>query len=162
MDLSLCYYGPRGRLILKVMFSLFLYGLRHTSWILWVSSGPCLGVHMIFSDVWCRYGKDKVRNSWWNAVPCFWCVVWRERNSICFEEKDKSWQMIRLNCLLVFHSWCKLKYDNETENLLEFIESLLSLAEVLFFFSSHVQNLQHSFVLFCWIQLQSSPVQKQI
>lgn len=57
---------------------------------------------------WNREGSITIQKERWKIVPArIWWTLWKERNQICFEDKENSLQKIKLNCLGLFHFWGK-------------------------------------------------------
>lgn len=48
-------------------------------------------------------GQSKKQLVWFTIPACIWLMIWRERNSRCFEEKQKS--RIKLDYIILFHFW---------------------------------------------------------
>ena len=56
--------------------------------------------------------KDRIR---WRIIPVsIWWAIWKERNSRCFEGKEKSVQEVKLNCILLLSFWCNQLYSKDT------------------------------------------------
>lgn len=92
-----------------------------------VSNGLCLGTHRIFCIVGTYRGCTKQEIiGLQNSSLYLWVIK-------CFEEKRKSVQRINLDCISLFHFWCKKEYVNEAETLLDFIDSPLRI-EVVYVF----------------------------
>lgn len=48
------------------------------------------------------------KNRWKTVHACIWWTISKERNSRCFEDRCSSIHKIKMNCLLLFHFWCKM------------------------------------------------------
>lgn len=53
-----------------------------------------------------------------------WWTIWRERNLRRFEGKNSRIQKIKLDCILLLDIWCKQEYINDSEIILQFLESV--------------------------------------
>lgn len=61
----------------------------------------------------------------WGMIPAsIWWTLWNKRNSRCFEDNTNSIQKIKMNCLLLFHFWCKLEYIADSEAIIDVLGSL--------------------------------------
>lgn len=48
------------------------------------------------------------QKTWWRLIPaCIWWTVRKERNLRVFEDRYNSLQDVKMNCILLFHFWCK-------------------------------------------------------
>ncbi|WMV15374.1 hypothetical protein MTR67_008759 [Solanum verrucosum] len=54
---------------------------------------------------WIRRGGSKRQKTWWNLIPhCIWWTVWKERNSMNFEDISNSIHKVKwnLHCISIF------------------------------------------------------------
>jgi len=66
--------------------------------------------------------KDRTR---WRIIPaCIWWTIWKERNSRCFENVENGVQKIKLNFILLLCFWCNQIYTNDTDTIIDVLESI--------------------------------------
>ncbi|WMV33213.1 hypothetical protein MTR67_026598 [Solanum verrucosum] len=72
-----------------------------------------------------NYNGGAVRQKkWWKLVTaCKWWTIWKERNYKEFSKTSNSVHKVKMNCILLFHFWCKVNYVQETESLVDMIGS---------------------------------------
>ena len=66
--------------------------------------------------------KDRGR---WRIIPgaILW-VVWKERNSRCFESIENNEQKVKLNFMLLLVFWCNQLYSNDTVSIINVLGSI--------------------------------------
>ncbi|WMV07056.1 hypothetical protein MTR67_000441 [Solanum verrucosum] len=74
---------------------------------------------------WIRRGGSKSQKKWWKMIPsCIWWTIWRERNGRCFEDKSKSINDVKWNCLVSLFFWCEENYIEEVDDFVDFLGAL--------------------------------------
>lgn len=70
--------------------------------------------------------KSMAKNrSRWRIVPA--CIQWtnrKERISRYFEKTENSTYQIKLNCVLLLCFWCKQMYSDDTDSIIDVLESI--------------------------------------
>ncbi|WMV19021.1 hypothetical protein MTR67_012406 [Solanum verrucosum] len=73
---------------------------------------------------WEEAGIEAKNRSYWRTIPaCIWWTIWRERNARSFEDRSRSLQMIKTDCILLLCFWCTKSYPVDAEAILEVLES---------------------------------------
>ncbi|WMV33426.1 hypothetical protein MTR67_026811 [Solanum verrucosum] len=73
---------------------------------------------------WEEAGIEAKNRSYWRTIPaCIWWTIWRERNARSFEDRSKSLQMIKTDCILLLCFLCTKSSPIGAEAILEVLES---------------------------------------
>ncbi|KAG5605940.1 hypothetical protein H5410_027432 [Solanum commersonii] len=74
---------------------------------------------------YCQLEASGTRGERWKIIPtCIWWSVWKERNLRCFQNKSNNIQKMKMNCLVLFHFWCKQEYMEDLESVMNALGTL--------------------------------------
>jgi len=75
--------------------------------------------------IWSSFAYISGHKERWKIIPtCIWWSVWKERNLRCFQNKSNSIQKMKMNCLVLFHFWCKQEYMEDLESVMNALGTL--------------------------------------
>ena len=79
--------------------------------------------------IWSSYSNISGHRKRWKIIPaCIWWSTWKERNLRCHQNKSNTIQKMKMNCLVLFHFWCKQEYMEVLESVVNVLGSLLMLS----------------------------------
>ncbi|KAK6796557.1 hypothetical protein RDI58_004258 [Solanum bulbocastanum] len=75
--------------------------------------------------IWSSYANISGHRERWKIIPaCIWWSTWKERNLRCHQNKSNTIQKMKMNCLVMFHFWCKQEYMEDLEAVVNVLGSL--------------------------------------
>ena len=74
---------------------------------------------------WARIGNRGKSEDWWKTIPGgIWWTPWKERMLGVLKDKMISFQKMKMKCLSLLFSWCKLELIGESTEMVDFIGNL--------------------------------------
>ena len=103
--------------ITNILWSIFI----NSKYLFWVMPRNIVQSLKIWSSFAYIYGHKER----WKIIPtCILWSMWKERNLRCFQNKSNSIQKMKMNCLVLYHFWCKQEYMEDLESVMNALGTL--------------------------------------
>ena len=124
--LDWCYMCKRNGELVDHLFLLCPFASDLWSMVLGLFGVSWVMPHSVLGLLWCWQGSfGRHRNGYiWSIIPhcLLWCL-WKERNSRCFEDTEKSIPDLKLLFFRTLRDWLFPLQDKSFPSLIDFLDS---------------------------------------